>query len=180
MNNICHSLVPANKKEHSVSFYRHIEITDKLLETISNWQSHATVLINSKDWQGLVLWCSRWVKSEPTNGLAYANLGLGHTKLGSYQKAIHCCHRALYLNPEQASVMYTLGIAYYNIECYEEAIEAYHQALRINPEYTAAWNNLVITYSLSGKKEEALNSVEELRHLDAKLAAKLLCFIEEV
>jgi tetratricopeptide (TPR) repeat protein len=177
MNTTNSTLMATTSTESTVSVYRQYAITDKLLNTIPEWKSEATTLINEKNWKELVVLCIKWTTEEPNNADAHGNLGLSYTKLGQYRQAVRCFHQALALNPEYSKAMYTMGIAYFNLECFNEAIEAYHQALRIKPDYCQAWNNLAITYSLSGNKNAAMNTVEELRQLDPDQANELLQFI---
>lgn len=112
----------------------------------TEWLKRAIALQQMKDWQGTLIWCLKWTKSEPSNAEAWFGLGVAYTNLKSYNDAIEAFRQALRINPEYADAWYNLGSTYGNLNRYDDAIEAYRQALRINPEHALAWYNLGSTY----------------------------------
>jgi len=124
------------------------------------WFKHTIALEELKDWQGMLDWCQKWTKNEPTSDNAWHSLGIAYGKLGHVNYAIDAFRQALSINPRYDHAWFSLGIGYDKLNRYNEAIEAYRQALRINPEYADVWSYLGYAY------------VELKRYNDAILACR--------
>jgi len=127
----------------------------------TEWLKRAIALQQMKDWQGTLVWCLKWTKSEPSNAEAWFGLGVAYTNLKSYNDAIETFRQALRINPEYADAWYNLGSTYGNLNRYDDAIEAYRQALRNNPEHALAWYNLGSTYRNLNRYDDAIEAYRE-------------------
>ena len=136
----------------------------------TEWLNRAIALEATKDWQGLLDWCGKWIKSQLKNGDAWYGLGNAYGELDRYDDAIEAYCQAIRIDPEYADAWYNLGIAHRRLDRYDDAIEAYCQAIRIDPEYAKAWNNLGSAYDDLKRYDKAIEAYCQAIGTDPKHA----------
>jgi tetratricopeptide (TPR) repeat protein len=79
-----------------------------------------------------------------------------HIKMGSYDRAISECQRAIRLDNDDPDAHYNLGNAYRRKRDYPSALAAYEQAIRVNPSDRSAYFNRALTHLDVGARERAI------------------------
>ncbi len=134
------------------------------------WLKRTIALEQLEDWQGLLDWCQKWVKSEPQRVVAWCGLGHSYDRLKRYNDAIEAFRQALRINPEYAYAWSSLGLAYGELKRYDEAIEAYRRVLRIDPKNATAWYNIGNTYVLLNLYYDAIGAFRQTLYIDPEFA----------
>ena len=133
----------------------------------TEWLKHAIALKATKDWQGLLVWCQRWTKTEPGNAWAWYNLGGGtYDDLDRHEDAIEAYKQAIRVDPEHAIVWTNLGTVYEDLNRHNDAIEAHLQAIKIDPENAKAWYNLGYTYGQLRRFDDAIKAYRQAIKID--------------
>ena len=117
-------------------------------------------------WRNSVTLFTQALKVDPTNSLAYNNLGNALVDLGEFSKAIECYHKALKYHPEYADARYNLAEAYRQAGDVDKAIAEYKRVIQMYPKYLKARNNLGSIYALQGKYDLAIAQFEEVLKVD--------------
>jgi tetratricopeptide (TPR) repeat protein len=129
--------------------------------SLTEWEKRAIALETTKDWQGLLKWCRKWIKTNPKNSDAWYNLGHAYDELSRYDDAIEAYRQAIRIDPEYAKAWNNLGITYSKSSRYDEAIEAYRQSLRIDPKDADAWYNLGHAYDDLKRYTDAIEAYRQ-------------------
>ncbi|MBP1776661.1 MAG: repeat-containing protein [candidate division NC10 bacterium] len=108
------------------------------------WLKHATLLENSKDWQGLLDWCRKWTNSEPENANAWFGLGVAYGKLTRYQDAIDAFRQAVRVNPTYARAWYNLGVAYGKTGNRTSALDSVQALRQLDPASADKLFNVIV------------------------------------
>jgi tetratricopeptide (TPR) repeat protein len=126
--------------------------------------------IQQQDFVGAIISCEKAVKLEPTNNIAYNNLGFSYTKLLLFDKAINAFNKAIEISPEfvlaknnlldaklsqnttvdsnQLINNYmALTLSYINNNMFDEAITSCEAILKINPNHAISYNNICVAYN---------------------------------
>lgn len=117
-------------------------------------------------WRNSITLFSQALKVDPTNSLAYNNLGNALSDLGEFDQAIECYNKALRYHPEYADARYNLAEAYRQSGEVDKAISEYKRVIRMYPGYTKARNNLGSIYALQGKYDLAIAEFEAALKVD--------------
>ena len=99
-----------------------------------------------KDLKGAEFAFLKALKTDPTYGDAWSNLGTVYTNTKQYDKAIDAYKNALKLIPDSNALYIDLGLAYATSGHVKEALEAFQNALRIKPDDAEALYNLGLAY----------------------------------
>lgn len=97
------------------------------------WSTKGDSLKANEDWPGLIDHCERWLKADPDEIGAHILLGMGHSKIGNYQKAIESYSIVAQSRPEDYTVWYLLGSLYADIGNMPQAVEHFRVAIRFKP-----------------------------------------------
>lgn len=79
-----------------------------------------------------------FVALEPTNKVAYYNLGQLYMEQNDFEKAKASFEQAKNIDPEDATIHYQLGITALHQKLFTEAIKAFDAAIELAPEYVQA------------------------------------------
>jgi adenylate cyclase len=109
----------------------------------------------------------RWVKIEPGNADAYANLAGALHFSGESEQAIPLIEKAMRLNPYYPFyyILYR-GQSYLAMERYEDALEALKRSSAHNPEALPARVYLAACFGLLGKETAAREALAEVHRID--------------
>ena len=97
----------------------------------------------------------RLLTIDPSNGLAYQNLGAVQLQAKDYNGAEAALRRALNLNPGLAGAWTTLGVVLASTARKPEAIDAWKRAVEIDPGELNALFNLTVNLAEAGRMDEA-------------------------
>ncbi|MGQ9455739.1 MAG: tetratricopeptide repeat protein [Armatimonadota bacterium] len=117
-------------------------------------------------WRNSITLFDQALKVDPTNSLAYNNLGNALVDLGEFDRAIECYNKALQYHPEYADARYNLAEAYRQSGEVDKAISEYKRVIRMYPKYIKARNNLGSLYALQGKYDLAIAEFEAALEVD--------------
>lgn len=115
--------------------------------------------------------CTKAIKIQPKDALAYHHRAVAHFKLGSYEKALEDFTAAATLTPAEAGIYYNRAATYAMLGRYTEAVEDGTKCIKLNPEFPDAYLNRGIDYLASGRMREALADFEKVTELNDKDAA---------
>ncbi|MFB2922299.1 tetratricopeptide repeat protein [Aerosakkonema funiforme] len=107
------------------------------------------------------------VEQEPTNPIAYKNLGNVLYSQGKLKEAIASYQQGIELEPNDAITYYHLGNTFHQLNRLEEAIAHYQQSLAISPNSPIVLNNLGNSLQRQGKFEEAIACYQQSITLDS-------------
>jgi tetratricopeptide (TPR) repeat protein len=97
----------------------------------------------------------RLLTLDPSNGLAYQNLGALQLQAKDYNGAELALRRALDLNPNLAGAWTTLGVVLARTARKPEAIESWKRAVQIDSAELNALFNLTVNLAEAGRLDEA-------------------------
>ncbi|MDH7601032.1 MAG: tetratricopeptide repeat protein [Armatimonadota bacterium] len=122
-------------------------------------------------WRSSISLFTQALKVDPTNALAYNNLGNALVDLGEFSRAIDCYHKALRYRPEYADARYNLAEAYRQSGAIDKAITEYKRVIAMYPRYIKARNNLGSVYALQGKYDLAIEQFRAVLRIDPQNAS---------
>lgn len=102
-------------------------------------------------------------KLNPTDGAAWASIGLGLHKLRRRAEAIDAAKRAVKLSPDFAFAWGVLGLCYSSLNQPDRATDAFNRAARLNPKEADHWRSMNLS--------RASARVADTRHLPDQAAA---------
>ncbi|MGF1579603.1 MAG: tetratricopeptide repeat protein [Gemmataceae bacterium] len=97
----------------------------------------------------------RAVELEPSNGLAFYNLGWTYYTLNQRDAAQRAYEQATELAPTNPKIWNNLGNVYRDAQDFVRAHRCYDQALKVNPKYATAYLNKGTAYYKSGDFDSA-------------------------
>jgi tetratricopeptide (TPR) repeat protein len=106
------------------------------------------------------LW-TRSISADPSNAVAYCNLGSALSHKGETEQSLRQYQMALRINPRYGIAHCNLGNALARLGKIDQAIAEYRQALEINPDYAEARYNLGNALVSTGKIEEAFTQFHQ-------------------
>jgi tetratricopeptide (TPR) repeat protein len=115
--------------------------------------------------------CTKALKIQPEDALAYHHRGLANFKLGNHDQAVQDLTKALDLNPGDATIYYNRAVVHADLGRYEEAIEDGTKSIKLDPDFADAYLNRGIDYLASGRIKEALADFEKLTELKTQDAS---------
>ena len=114
--------------------------------------------------------CTRVIKDNPKDAVAYYNRGTAWYKKGDNDKAITDLNEAISLNPQYAIAYYNRGTAWYNKGDYDKAITDLNEAIRLNPRFAIAYYNRGTAWYKKGDYDKAITDFNEAISLDPRFA----------
>jgi adenylate cyclase len=130
------------------------------------WEALGNVQLFRKQHEEAVAAAKQWVKIEPGNAEAYANLAAALHFDGESEQVIQLIEKAMHLNPYYP--FYYLqyqGQAYLAMERYDEALEALMRTTTRNSEALTAHVYLAACFGLLGKDAPAREALDEVRRI---------------
>jgi protein O-mannosyl-transferase len=114
------------------------------------------------------------VQLKPDYADAWNNLGIAYKNLGRISEAAAAFLRAAQIRSDDPVAWYNLGILYSKAGEFSDAAAAFREAARLGPDHAASWYQLGLAYASMGKPREALEAVQPLQLIDARMAKDLL------
>lgn len=96
------------------------------------------------------------LQKNPSNALAWNNLGLIQQKLQNFDVAETCYLKALKVTPDDAQAYNNLAYLRFEQGDFREAEKTYLQAIEIQPDYPLTFSNLASLYKEQGKLYKAV------------------------
>jgi tetratricopeptide (TPR) repeat protein len=136
------------------------------LEDYQVYLKRAQLLIELRDWAGVVEECNRGLSVKENQADSYYLRGLAYRKLNEHQLALRDLKRAVEL--EEDFVNAHLGIAslYLEFGMFKEAIASYNQAIRYGPENAYLYQQRGLAYQYAGQQAQAEKDFEQARRLN--------------
>ena len=110
--------------------------------------------------------CTRLLKLNPKNDVAFNNRGLVYNNKGDYDRAIADYSEAIRLNPKFANPFNNRGAAYNKKGDYDRAIADTTEAIRLNPKFVNPLRHRGYAYSQKGDYDRAIADYSEAIRLD--------------
>ena len=131
------------------------------------YEALGNVRLFKKQHEEAVAAARQWVKIEPGNADAYANLAGALHFSGEHEQVIPLIEKAMRLNPFYPFyyILYR-GQAYLAMERYEEALEALKRSSAHNPESLPAHLYLAACFGLLGKDASARETMAEVHRIN--------------
>jgi tetratricopeptide (TPR) repeat protein len=117
-------------------------------------------------WRNSITLFQQALKVDPTNSLAYNNIGNTLLEQGDADGAVEYMRKALKYHPEYTDAQYNLANAFYAQGKIPESIAQYKVVIRGCPRYPRAHNNLGSIYALQGKYDQAIAEFEAALKID--------------
>lgn len=107
------------------------------------------------DLEGAIGDYRRALAMQPTNRVAWGNLGVVYRKAKKPEMAVACYMRALEGDEDNAGVQGNLGNAYKDLERFDESLAAHQRAIALDPMSTGLLHNYGVALSEAGMPLEA-------------------------
>jgi len=117
-------------------------------------------------WKNRIKACTKAIKIQPEDALAYHHRAVAHFKLGNHDQALHDFTKALELTPTEAIIYYNRAIVYADAGKYDQAIEDGTKCIKLNPDFADAYLNRGIDHLTAGRIKAALADFEKLTELN--------------
>lgn len=95
------------------------------------------------------------IEMEPTNAMAYSNLGTVYSRIEDMEKALANYDLAIQRNPDYATAYANRAFAYYKVGRYKEGVADCNRALELRPDQPNTYNNRGLCRAATGDKEGA-------------------------
>jgi glycosyltransferase involved in cell wall biosynthesis len=140
----------------------------KVLETKGDYKALKELAIQASELEKYAEAISLWenlLKLNPTDSVAYLNLGFAHIKLSQYGQGLISSQKAWELDPNSKEA----GLNYAGCELIigdvKRAIFVLNKLLQTYPDYPPALARLAASHLVSGEREQGLQCLERLRRL---------------
>jgi tetratricopeptide (TPR) repeat protein len=117
---------------------------------------------------GRIQACTKAIKIQPEDALAYHHRAVAHFKLGNYEKAIADFTKALEITPTESAIYYNRAAAYAMLGKYTQAVEDGTKSIKLNSQFPDAYLNRGIDYLATGRVKKALADFEKVTELNTK------------
>lgn len=204
LNALCTSILVYYPNEATTMYYKNLCKGKKSkLETMENIASQdptsdnlinlSLEYYNAAKFDKMIEVCTRVIKMDSKNSIAYNNLVCAYNALNRYDEAIAIGNKGLKIDPtnqllknniEQAKKrkdiknvsfegkssdeLIELSLNYYNEKMYVECILACKEAIKKQPKNAIAWNNICSAYNALGEWEKAINAGNQALRIDSK------------
>jgi tetratricopeptide (TPR) repeat protein len=91
---------------------------------------------------------------DPSDGVAYAALGVALSQMGDIPSALDAMEQAHYLRPQDPRVLYNYGLVLEAAGRPREARTRFSAAVRLDPRYERAWRRLSVLEAGEARREE--------------------------
>jgi tetratricopeptide (TPR) repeat protein len=115
--------------------------------------------------------CTKALKLQPKDALAYHNRAVANFRLGNYQEAVDDFTSAIEFDPKNATAYYNRAIAYGSLGRHKQAIEDGIKAIELNPKEAKAYINRGIDYIVLGNCNLAVDDFNTAIELNAQDAS---------
>jgi TolB-like protein/DNA-binding winged helix-turn-helix (wHTH) protein/lipopolysaccharide biosynthesis regulator YciM len=134
---------------------------------VSALDYHSYYLLELGRWDEAIAEKKRVVALDPVSVGTISELGLYYDEAGRYEEAIQELQRALELDPNFAVARKRLGIVYANQGHFEQAITELKKGIALD-QTPGTLGLLGDYYARSGNKQEALETIEELKGMSRR------------
>ena len=151
--------------DHAYELAMTAEALDPTLPLV--YEALGNVRLFRKQHEEAVAAARQWIKIEPGNADAYANLAGALHLNGEHEQVHPLIEKAILLNPFYP-FYYTLykGLAYLAMERYEDALEALRRSAAHNPESMPAQLYLAACFGLKGEDGSAREAMAEVYRIN--------------
>ncbi len=114
--------------------------------------------ITHKKWESLEQSSRDMISAYPESGFGWYALGLAHSRMGVFDRAVINLKKAIYLCPSMLNAHYQLGITYYKQKEYYQALHYYSESFKMgmNSHFLHYnWGNALLK---SGDSKKAIES----------------------
>jgi tetratricopeptide (TPR) repeat protein len=118
-------------------------------------------LIETKNWNVLVLYANEWTRREPNNPAAWSQLSVGYNNLKQYNEAMQAAQQAVKLAPKDAAMWRTLGQVTMNANRLEEALVAFEGATTLDERDAESLVQASILQARMGNFADAARSIDK-------------------
>ncbi|NIQ03487.1 MAG: tetratricopeptide repeat protein [Nitrospinaceae bacterium] len=133
----------------------------------------AQKLSQAGDWAGAVVEFRKALKTDPSNSLAQANLGVALSRIDKHREALLAFQKALEMGYDSANFRYFRGLSLARLGLLEDAAREIETALKMDSRMVRADYDLGIIYHQLGQDDKAREQVKILYKRNTKLAKKL-------
>jgi len=117
---------------------------------------------------GRIQACTKAIKIQPEDALAFHHRAVANFKLGNHGRAMDDFAKAVELTPTEASIYYNRAVVYAALGDYEQAVRDATRSIRLDPDFADAYFNRGVDYLASGRIKEALADFEKVTELNAQ------------
>ncbi|MBX3499174.1 MAG: tetratricopeptide repeat protein [Alphaproteobacteria bacterium] len=135
-------------------------------DDIKRWLRDAFEKQRKDDLDGAMADYRRVLAVQPTNRVAWGNLGVVYRKAKRPDMAVACYTRALEGDENDAGVQGNLGNAYKDLERFEESWAAHQRAIALDPMSTGLLHNYGVALSEGGMPLEARRVFDRVLEMD--------------
>jgi predicted O-linked N-acetylglucosamine transferase (SPINDLY family) len=128
------------------------------------------IALENGDTEGGIAFIERSLAVNPSQPLAYSNLGNALLTAGLPQRALDCFERALRLKSDLTVAHYNRGNALRSLGRPDDALASYDTALILDPAHAKALNNRGLVLQDLGRFAEALIAFDRAAKLDPRFA----------
>ncbi len=134
------------------------------------WAARIAGLKAKKDWAGVLSVAQQWVRSQPTQAVAWQELGDAYRNMNRPRRAVPPYMQALRIDPDLFEPWLNLGFSYLSLNQHERAIESFGEALRVRPGDATALYNTGVAYYFRGRQDKVKEVHAVLARLDSRIA----------
>lgn len=102
------------------------------------------------------------VQRDEERAYLHAQMGLGHFRSGSFNRALGQYLEAEKADPQNESIQNQLGLTYFMLQKPAEALKHFDKALSVRPDFTEAKNNKARVLVDVGRYKEAQSLLQEV------------------
>jgi lipoprotein NlpI len=124
--------------------------------------------VERQDYDKAIDECTKQIKNDWDNAVAYNNRGVAYKAKGRFDQAIYDYNKAIELSSGYANAYNNRGAAYYSKGNFNQAISDYSKAIELNPEYANAYNNRGVAYYSKGNFNQAISDYNKTIELNPK------------
>jgi tetratricopeptide (TPR) repeat protein len=141
-------------------------MSEKLIQESQAMQHAADKLARHGQHRGAVELYTTVLEQEPDSAKAYAGRGGSYVELGSPEKGIADCTKAIELNALEPTAYVNRMAAYTALQQYDKALADGAAAIRIDPEKSRAYSVRGTTYAKMGDNKSAATDYSKAIELD--------------
>jgi tetratricopeptide (TPR) repeat protein len=132
-----------------------VDVTEVRSFLVESHRNMASAAMRKKDFGKAALCCSKALRFDPTNALAYNERGAALSYLDKYGEAIADYTAAIRIEPKSARMFRNRGSAYYHQGDLDRALEDCNEAVRLDPNYAMAYLTRSKVFTKLKKPQEA-------------------------
>jgi len=133
---------------------------------VKRWLREAFEKQKKDDLEGATVDYRRVLAAQPTNRIAWGNLGVVYRKAKKPDMAVACYMRALEGDEDNAGVLGNLGNAYKDLERFDESLAAHQRAIALDPMSVGLLHNYGVALSEGGMPVEARRVFDRVLEMD--------------